>query len=146
MKYTPTSKLRRKTPSTFHFPRGSRPPDMQDDTLTLSKSATSHLELSFLESAKVVEKLAKARRAVGAGYEEVGERLGTFAATEVDGPLAGGWKKLSRTVRVMGDLQGVLANSEMVTLGDALSYQATNSRAAKVRSSLAPSDEILTDW
>lgn len=36
-------------------------------------------------------------------------------------------------MRVLGDLQGALATAEMVTLGDALNYQAANAKSAKVR-------------
>ena len=85
----------------------------------------------------MISSLAKARKAVGTGYGDVGERLVGFSATEVYGPLANGWKRLGRSMRVLGDLQAALATAELVTLGDALNYQAANAKSAKVRCSLS---------
>lgn len=141
--YTPSTSLRRKTPSSFHFPRGSRAADEQDDPLSVAKAATTRLELTFSETSKVISSLAKARKAVGAGYGDVGERLVGFSATEVYGPLANGWKRLGRSMRVLGDLQGALATAELVTLGDALNYQAANAKSAK--ETLISRDVILSE-
>lgn len=58
----------------------------------------------------MIEKLAKSRRAAGAGYEDVGEKLASFAATEVYGPLANGWKRLARMTKIMGDLQSAMVS------------------------------------
>lgn len=63
------------------------------------------LETAFLETAKVIEKIAKARRAVAVGYAEVGEQMVGFATTENHAPLAAGIKKLARTTKILGDLQ-----------------------------------------
>jgi hypothetical protein len=155
--YTPRSTSRRKTTSTFHFPRGARLPGEQDDDLTLAKSAMNRLENQLLDTAKVVEKVSRARRSVAVAYSDVGDHLNTFATTETYTPLASGIKKLARTTKIHADLLAVQvsfvfvafassetdpvsrsqATSEQVSLGDALAYQAMNARSAKVSPSPA---------
>ncbi|ORY80719.1 Vps5 C terminal like-domain-containing protein [Leucosporidium creatinivorum] len=139
--YTPRS--RRKTGSSFHFPRGSRLPGEQDDDLTLAKSAMTRLELQFNETAKVVEKVSKARRQVAQAYNDVGDHLNTFATTETYTPLANGIKKLARTTKVQADLLAVQSTAEQVSLGDSLAYQAMNARSAK--QTLSGRDSIVDE-
>ncbi|KAI5481067.1 hypothetical protein MNV49_006253 [Pseudohyphozyma bogoriensis] len=129
--YTPSSRARRKTPSTFHFPRGSKLPGEQDDELTLAKAAMGKLELQFNETAKAVDKVAKTRRAYALASLDLAEHVNTFATTETYAPLANGMRKLSRTTKVSADLLANQASSEMVSLGDALNYQSMNARSAK---------------
>ena len=94
----------------------------------------SHLELTFSEAAKVVERLSRARRAAAVAQAEVGDQLATFAMTETYAPLAAGVRKVARSVKVGAELMGAQASSEMVALGDSLAYQASNARSAKVGS------------
>ncbi|KAK4705602.1 hypothetical protein P7C70_g598, partial [Phenoliferia sp. Uapishka_3] len=141
--YTPSTRARRKTPSTFHFPRGQRLPGEQDDELTLAKAAMSKLELNFTETARAVEKVAKARRNVAIAVSDVGDHMNAFATTETYNPLANGIKKLARTTKISADLAINQATSELVSLGDAMSYQASNARAAK--DTLVSRDVILDE-
>lgn len=67
----------------------------------------TRLELQFNETAKVVEKVSKARRQVAQAYNDVGDHLNTFATTETYTPLANGIKKLARTTKVQADLLAV---------------------------------------
>lgn len=108
-----TARSKRKTGSSFHFTRSSRLPGEQDDDLTLAKAGMSRLELQFNETAKVVEKVSRARRQVAQAYSDVGDCLNTFATTETYAPLAGGIKKLARTTKVQADLLAVQVRSRV---------------------------------
>lgn len=66
------------------------------------------LETAFSETSKVIERIAKSRRAVAAAYADVGDHLTTFSTTESYVPLANGIKKLARTTKIIGDLQAIL--------------------------------------
>lgn len=102
--YTPSSKARRKLPSTFYFPKGARLADEQDDALTVAKGHVSRLEAGLAEAARTVERVAKARRGVATACVDVGEHLGAFASTEAYAPLAGGIAKLARTTKLDADI------------------------------------------
>ncbi|KAM0751557.1 hypothetical protein T439DRAFT_312879 [Meredithblackwellia eburnea MCA 4105] len=141
--YTPNTRAKRRTPSTFHFPRGPRLPGEQDDELTVAKTAMNKLEHNFGEVARGVEKVAKARRNAAVAQADVSDHLQTFATTETYVPLAIGIKKLARTIKVGADLSVNQATSEMVALGDAMSYQSANARSAK--ETLVSRDVILDE-
>lgn len=64
----------------------------------------SKLEYNFTETARAVDKVAKARRNVAIATSDVGDHLNTFATTETYTPLANGIKKLARTTKVSADL------------------------------------------
>lgn len=131
LQYTPNSKLRRRVPPTFFFPRGPRLPDEQDDDLTLAKSSMTRLEATFFDASKAVERVSKSRRNVAVATSEVADHLVTFASTETYTPLANGIKKLAKSTKVAAELAAALATSELVMLGDTLVYQASNARSAK---------------
>lgn len=102
--YNPSSKAKRRMPSAFYFPKGSRAADEADDSLTVAKGHVGRLELGLAETAKTIERVAKARRSVAVACVDVGEHLASFASTEAYAPLAGGINKLARTTKLNADI------------------------------------------
>jgi len=64
----------------------------------------ARLETTFLDSAKTVEKLSKSRRLAATAVNELGDQTNTFAMSETYAPLAGGFKRLARSIKVDADL------------------------------------------
>jgi len=100
--YTPHHK--KKSATSFpSFSRSSRGGEL-DDPLTLAKISMARLETTFLDSAKTVEKLSKSRRLAATAVNELGDQTTAFAMSEAYAPLAGGFKRLARSIKVDADL------------------------------------------
>ena len=103
----------------------------------------SGLETQFDDVAKAVEKVSQARRKAASAQADVSEHLDAFATTEPYLPLAGGIKRLARTLKATADLSAAQAINEQVSLGDALAYQSMNARSAK--DTLSSRDSIVDE-
>lgn len=117
----------------------------------------SRLETAFNDTSKVLDKVSKKRREAATTVSELGDQLETFAMAETYAPLAGGFKRLARTMKVDADLLAaqvrrlvlptgevgqpgadlpfphLQSTNEQVTLGDVFFYQSANAKSAKVR-------------
>ncbi|GAA5844375.1 hypothetical protein JCM11251_007590 [Rhodosporidiobolus azoricus] len=140
--YTARARKRAAAASSY-FSRSSRLPGEVDDPLTAAKLAMAKLETSFNDAAKTVDRVSKARRAAAGSVNELGDQLRTFAMAEPYQPLANGFKRLARTVKVDADLLAIQSISEQVTLGDVLVYQSANARSAK--ETLSGRDQVVED-
>ncbi|GAA5847878.1 hypothetical protein JCM9279_006681 [Rhodotorula babjevae] len=127
--YTP--RARKKSSATSMFSRASRLPGELDDPLTAAKVSMSRLETSFNDASKVLDKVSKKRREAATSVSELGDHLETFAMAEPYAPLAGGFKRLARTMKVDADLLAAQSTNEQVTLGDVFFYQSANAKSAK---------------
>ncbi|GAA5874904.1 hypothetical protein JCM8547_003606 [Rhodosporidiobolus lusitaniae] len=136
-----TARARKRTAASGYFNRSSRLPGEVDDPLTSAKVAMARLESTFHDTAKTVDRVSKARRAAAGAVNELGETLNTFAMAEEYQPLANGFKRLARTVRVDADLLASI--SEQVTLGDAFVYQSANAKSAK--ETLSGRDAVVSE-
>ncbi|GAA5951248.1 hypothetical protein JCM21900_004387 [Sporobolomyces salmonicolor] len=139
--YTP--RHRKKTASAFAFSRSSRLPGEVDDPLTSAKMSMARLETAFMDTAKVVERTSKTRRATATAVNELGDQLNTFAMAEGYQPLANGFKRLARSCKVDADLLAIQSINEQVALGDILVYQSANARSAK--DTLSNRDGVVED-
>ncbi|GAA6024755.1 hypothetical protein JCM11491_004803 [Sporobolomyces phaffii] len=127
--YTPHH--RKKSATAFpSFTRASKGGEL-DDPLTISKVSMARLESTFLESSKTVEKLSKSKRQAATAVNELGDQITTFSMSENYAPLASGFKRLARGMKVDADLMAVQSINDLVHLGDALLYQSSNARSAK---------------
>ncbi|GAA5910082.1 hypothetical protein JCM6882_006510 [Rhodosporidiobolus microsporus] len=140
--YTARARKRAAAASSY-FSRSSRLPGEVDDPLTTAKLSMAKLETSFHDAAKTVDRVSKARRAAAGSVNELGDQVATFAMAEPYQPLANGFKRLARTVKVDADLMAVQSISEQVTLGDVLVYQSANARSAK--ETLSGRDQVVED-
>ncbi|GAA5914129.1 retromer subunit VPS17 [Sporobolomyces salmoneus] len=127
--YTPHHK-KKSTTSFPSFSRGSKGGEL-DDPLTLSKISMARLETTFLDASKTVEKLSKSRRQTATAVNELGDQINTYAISETYTPLANGFKRLARGMKVDADILAVQSINELVHLSDALLYQSSNARSAK---------------
>ncbi|GAA6003559.1 hypothetical protein JCM10207_000389 [Rhodosporidiobolus poonsookiae] len=127
--YTPRAKKR--SASSSYFSRSSRLPGEVDDPLTTAKLSMARLETTFHETAKTVDRVSKTRRATAGAVNELGDQIATFAMAETYAPLANGFKRLARTMKVDADLLAVQSIMEQVTMGDAFVYQSANAKSAK---------------
>ncbi|CEQ39236.1 SPOSA6832_00759, partial [Sporobolomyces salmonicolor] len=139
--YTP--RHRKKIASAFAFSRSSRLPGEVDDPLTSAKMSMARLETAFMDTAKVVERTSKTRRATATAVNELGDQLNTFAMAEGYQPLANGLKRLARSCKVDADLLAIQSINEQVALGDILVYQSANARSAK--DTLSNRDGVVED-
>ncbi|KIM46319.1 hypothetical protein M413DRAFT_441406 [Hebeloma cylindrosporum] len=127
--YQPTPRPRRKTTSGFGIIRRGVPDE--DEELQRARFELTKLEGQFFETAKSVDKLAVARKALAAVHSEMGNKLINVATTEAHPPLGNAIRKLGRTWHSVADLDHAQAISECVILGDSLGYQGMNARSAK---------------
>ncbi|KAF9568993.1 hypothetical protein CPC08DRAFT_813168 [Agrocybe pediades] len=127
--YQPTPKPRRKTSSGFSIIRRGVPDE--DEELQRARFELTKLEGQFFETAKAVDKLALARKALATAHSEMGNKLVNVATTEAHPPLGNALRKLGRAWHSVADLDHAQAISECVILGDSLGYQGMNARSAK---------------
>ncbi|BGP05696.1 Vacuolar protein sorting-associated protein 17 [Rhodotorula toruloides] len=125
-----TARSRKKSSAaSFSFSRSSRLPGELDDPLTLAKISMSRLESTFHDTAKTIDRVSKTRRAAATSVNDLGDQLNTFALAESYAPLAAGFKRLARSVKVDADLLASI--QEQITLGDMFVYQSANAKSAK---------------
>ncbi|KAF8974173.1 Vps5 C terminal like-domain-containing protein [Flammula alnicola] len=127
--YQPTPRPRKKTTSGFGIIRRGVPDE--DEELQRARFELTKLEGQFFETAKAVDKLAVARKALATAHSEMGNKLINVATTEAHPPLGNAFRKLGRTWHSVADLDNAQAISECVILGDSLGYQGMNARSAK---------------
>lgn len=109
LQYTPHHKKKSST-SFPSFSRASKGGEL-DDPLTLAKVSMARLEATFLDANKTVEKVSKSRRQAASAVNEVGDQLNTFAMSETYTPLANGFKRLARGMKVDADISNVQVSS-----------------------------------
>lgn len=97
----------RKRAAGSYFSRTSRLPGEQDDPLTSAKVSMARLETTFHDTAKTIDRVSKSRRATAGSVNELGGQLDAFAMAEAYAPLANGFKRLARTMKVDADLLAV---------------------------------------
>ncbi|KAF8521831.1 Vps5 C terminal like-domain-containing protein [Gautieria morchelliformis] len=127
--YQPTIRARRKTNSGFSLMKRGVPDE--DEELQRARFELTRLETQYFDSAKSVDRLARARKALALAHSEMGNKLVNVATTEAHPPLAGAMKKFGRTWHSVADLDQAQAISECVILGDSLGYQGSNAKSAK---------------
>ncbi|BGP37539.1 Vacuolar protein sorting-associated protein 17 [Rhodotorula kratochvilovae] len=126
-----TARARKKSSAPSLFSRASRLPGELDDPLTAAKISMARLETAFAETSKTLDSVSKKRREAAKSVSELGDQLATFAMAETYAPLAGGFKRLARTMKVDADLLAAQSTNEQVSLGDVFFYHSANAKAAK---------------
>ncbi|GAA6055432.1 hypothetical protein JCM3770_006991 [Rhodotorula araucariae] len=127
--YTPRTRKKSSAPSIFS--RASRLPGELDDPLTAAKVSMARLESAFSDTSKTLDSVSKKRREAAKSVSELGDQLATFAMAETYVPLAGGFKRLARTMKVDADLLVAQSTNEQVALGDVFFYHSANAKSAK---------------
>ncbi|KAF8663374.1 hypothetical protein AX16_000949 [Volvariella volvacea WC 439] len=127
--YQPTPRPKRKTSSGFSLIRRGVPDE--DEELQKARFELTKLEGQFFETAKAVDRLALARKAMATVHTEMGNKLINVATTEAHPPLGNALNKIGRTWHSLADLNQAQSISECVILGDSLGYQGMNARSAR---------------
>ncbi|KAL5508464.1 VPS17 [Sanghuangporus vaninii] len=103
----------------------------EDETLQRARFELTKLEGQFFDSAKAIDKLARARKTLSVAQAEMGNKLISVASAEAHPPLANALRKLGRTWHSVSDLDQAAAISECVIIGDSLGYQGLNAKSAR---------------
>ncbi|KAH6915033.1 vacuolar protein sorting-associated protein vps17 [Coprinopsis sp. MPI-PUGE-AT-0042] len=127
--YQPTPRPRRKASSGFTLIRRNVPDE--DEELQRARFELTKLEGQFFETAKAVDRLAVARKALATAHSAMGDKLINVASTEAHPPLGSALRKFGRVWHSIADIDHAQSISECVILGDSLGYQGMNARSAK---------------
>ncbi|CCM00668.1 uncharacterized protein FIBRA_02707 [Fibroporia radiculosa] len=140
--YQPTPNVRRKASSGFSLIR-PRVPD-EDEELQRARFELTKMEGQFFEAAKAIDKLSRARKALGLDRAEMGNKLVNVSSTEAHPPLGNAFQKIGRAWHSLADLDQAQSISECVIVGDTLGYQGLNARSAK--ETLQQRTAVLEDY
>ncbi|EJU06605.1 hypothetical protein DACRYDRAFT_74130 [Dacryopinax primogenitus] len=128
--YQPNVRIKKKsTGGALSILRRNVPDDDKD--LANARLDLTRLEMQFSETAKAMDKLSKAKKALAAAYSELGTKLISVATAEQHQGLATAERKFGRVWHAAGDIINSEAAAECVILGDSLGYQGMNARSAK---------------
>lgn len=79
-----------------------------------------------------LERVSKSRRALGLALNDFGGKLAQYSATEIENHgMIHMWRKLSKVITAVGDMESVKATSEASSLGDGLSWITQDTYVAK---------------
>ncbi|KAI0832621.1 Vps5 C terminal like-domain-containing protein [Trametes gibbosa] len=127
--YQPTPNTRKKASGGFSLIRRGVPDE--DEELQRARFELTKLETQFFDTAKAIDKLARARKSIAAVKVEMGNKLVNVSSTEAHPPLGNALQKMGRAYHSLADLDQAQGISECVIIGDSLGYQGLNARSAK---------------
>jgi hypothetical protein len=84
-----------------------------------------------LDAGVKLEKITKIRRNLGLAINDFGLKAGNIAEIETHDGMINMWRKLSKTLTSLGDLEAVKATIEAAALGDGLGLVANDAYVAK---------------
>ncbi|KAK9464630.1 hypothetical protein V1512DRAFT_212822 [Lipomyces arxii] len=78
-----------------------------------------------------LEKVSKVRKNLGMAEIELGHRFTNMTALEFQSGMVNMWKKVGKTVMMVGDIEGMKTIAEMVTLGDGVEWLSSDAYVVK---------------
>ncbi|OQU97258.1 hypothetical protein CLAIMM_03214 [Cladophialophora immunda] len=121
----PATGVRRKVLKQF------APPPDDTPELHEARPIVKAFYLSSLDTSQRLEKVVKARRALGLAESSLGEKLGQMSVQETHPGLATAYRKLGRIIQTCGDYHAAQGTAEATTLGDALTYHSSDAFIVK---------------
>ncbi|ETI23834.1 hypothetical protein G647_05640 [Cladophialophora carrionii CBS 160.54] len=121
----PATGVRRKVLKQF------APPPDDTPELHEARPVVKMFYLGALDTSQKLERVVKARRALGLGESSLGEKIGQMAVQETHSGLATAYRKLGRIVQTCGDYHAAQGTAEATTLGDALTYHSSDAFIVK---------------
>ncbi|OAP65681.1 hypothetical protein AYL99_01653 [Fonsecaea erecta] len=121
----PATGVRRKVLKQF------APPPDDTPELHEARPIVKAFYLSSLDTSQRLEKVVKARRALGLAESSLGEKLGQMNVQETHPGLATAYRKLGRIIQTCGDYHAAQGTAEATTLGDALAYHSSDAFIVK---------------
>ncbi|PSK34990.1 hypothetical protein B9Z65_1573 [Elsinoe australis] len=130
--YSPV--VRRKQPATGarrkYIKQFAPPPDDTPELLE-SRPIVKAFYLGTMDAGQRLEKVVKARRALGLSESSLGQALQQLNTTESHPGLGNAYRKLSRTIQAVGDFHSAQGTAEATTLGDPLTYHSGDANIVK---------------
>ncbi|PNS19506.1 hypothetical protein CAC42_7350 [Sphaceloma murrayae] len=130
--YSPV--VRRKQPATGarrkYIKQFAPPPDDTPELLE-ARPIVKAFYLGTMDAGQRLEKVVKARRALGLAESSLGQSLHQLTTTESHPGLTNAYRKLSRTIQAVGDFHSAQGTAEATTLGDPLTYHSSDAFIVK---------------
>ncbi|KAF4553248.1 Vps5-like protein 1 [Elsinoe fawcettii] len=130
--YSPV--VRRKQPATGarrkYIKQFAPPPDDTPELLE-ARPIVKAFYLGAMDAGQRLEKVVKARRALGLAESTLGQTLQQLNTTESHPGLGNAYRKLSRTIQTVGDFHSAQGTAEATTLGDPLTYHSSDANIVK---------------
>lgn len=94
----------------------------EDEELLTARFELTRLETHFIDAARAIDKLARARRALSQAHAELGSKFIGVATAEAHPPLANAMRKLGRAWHVLGDNENaeVRTSTQIINISVAL--------------------------
>ncbi|KZF22922.1 vacuolar protein sorting-associated protein 17 [Xylona heveae TC161] len=121
----PATGVRRKVIKQF------APPPDDTPELQNARPVAKLFYLGTMETGQKVDKLVKARRALGLAESDLGVKLGTMAVQETHTGLSSAYRKLGKTIQTVGDYHAAQGTMEATTLADPLNYHSSDAFIVK---------------
>ncbi|KEF60465.1 uncharacterized protein A1O9_02026 [Exophiala aquamarina CBS 119918] len=121
----PATGVRRKVLKQF------APPPDDTPELHEARPVAKMFYLGSLDTGQKLEKVVKARRALGLAESSLGEKLGQMHVQETHPGLSVAYRKLGRIIQTTGDYHAAQGTAEATTLGDSLSYHSNDAFIVK---------------
>ncbi|KKY22673.1 putative vacuolar protein sorting-associated protein vps17 [Phaeomoniella chlamydospora] len=121
----PATGVRRKVLKQFAPPADDTP------ELHAARPAVKVFYLACLDSGHKLEKMVKARRALGLAENDLGVKLAQLHVQETHPGLSNAYRKLGRIIQTSGDYHAAQGTAEATTLGDQLAYYASDAFIVK---------------
>ncbi|KAL2409318.1 Vacuolar protein sorting-associated protein 17 [Exophiala dermatitidis] len=121
----PATGVRRKVLKQF------APPPDDTPELQQARPIVKMFYLGTLDASQKLEKVVKARRALGLAESSLGEKMGQMHVQETHPGLSTAYRKLGRIIQTCGDYHAAQGTAEATTLGDALAYHSSDAFIVK---------------
>ncbi|KAF1812624.1 vacuolar sorting-associated protein [Eremomyces bilateralis CBS 781.70] len=130
--YSPV--VRRKQPATGvrrKMLKQFAPPPDDTPELAEARPVVKLFYLGTMDASQKLERVVKARRALGLAEAELGVKMAQMHAQEIHQGLSNAYKKLGRIIQMAGDFHAAQGTSEATTLGDPLAYHSSDAFIVK---------------
>ncbi|KAI1611847.1 hypothetical protein EDD37DRAFT_464713 [Exophiala viscosa] len=121
----PATGVRRKVLKQF------APPPDDTPELHEARPVVKMFYLGSLDTSQKLEKVVKARRALGLAESSLGEKLTLMHVQETHSGLSTAYRKLGRIIQTCGDYHAAQGTAEATTLGDSLTYHSNDAFIVK---------------
>ncbi|KIV76871.1 hypothetical protein PV11_08722 [Exophiala sideris] len=121
----PATGVRRKVLKQF------APPPDDTPELHEARPVVKMFYLGALDTSQKLEKVVKARRALGLAESSLGEKLTQMHVQETHSGLSTAYRKLGRIIQTCGDYHAAQGTAEATTLGDSLAYHSSDAFIVK---------------
>ncbi|RVX71182.1 hypothetical protein B0A52_03548 [Exophiala mesophila] len=121
----PATGVRRKVLKQF------APPPDDTPELHEARPVVKLFYLGALDTGQKLERVVKARRALGLAESSLGEKLGQMHVQETHAGLSTAYRKLGRIIQTTGDYHAAQGTAEATALGDSLSYHSSDAFIVK---------------